>query len=196
TVVDRMKRSGAIVLGKLNMDEFGMGSSTEYSAYGATHNPWNLDCVPGGSSGGSGAAVSSCECSVALGSDTGGSIRCPASFCSVLGLKPTYGIVSRFGLVSYANSLEQIGPVARSVEDLVLIMNVIAGKDEKDDTSLQSPHHVSLQINQDSKVKSIAIVRELMEGSDPEVSKTIYKVAEKFQEVGVEISEVSLKSVS
>jgi aspartyl-tRNA(Asn)/glutamyl-tRNA(Gln) amidotransferase subunit A len=196
TVVDLMKRSGAIVLGKLNMDEFGMGSSTEYSAYGATHNPWNLDCVPGGSSGGSGAAVSSCECSVALGSDTGGSIRCPASFCSVLGLKPTYGLVSRFGLVSYANSLEQIGPVARSVEDLVLIMNVIAGKDEKDDTSLQSPHHVPLQINQDSKVKSIAIVRELMEGSDPEVSKTIYKVAEKFQELGVEISEVSLKSVS
>lgn len=195
TVVERLKKQGAIIIGKLNMDEFGMGSSTEYSRYGATHNPWNTDYVPGGSSGGSGAAVSSCECSASLGSDTGGSIRCPASFCSVVGLKPTYGHVSRFGLVSYANSLEQIGPICRTVEDVVLIMNTIAGNDPKDCTSLSSPETL-LQINPNAKVKSIALVRDLIEGSDPLVSKTVYNALDKFQDLGIKIDEISLKSVS
>ncbi len=196
TVVERLKKNGAIVIGKLNMDEFGMGSSTEYSMYGATHNPWNTDYVPGGSSGGSGAAVSSCECCASLGSDTGGSIRCPASFCSVVGLKPTYGRVSRFGLVSYANSLEQIGPICRTVEDVVLIMNTIAGKDQRDDTSLLAPDIPSLQINPNARITSIAIVKDLMEGSDPAVSKTIYDALDKFQDIGIKISEISLKSVN
>jgi aspartyl-tRNA(Asn)/glutamyl-tRNA(Gln) amidotransferase subunit A len=196
TVVERLKKNGAIVIGKLNMDEFGMGSSTEYSMYGATHNPWNTDYVPGGSSGGSGAAVSSCECCASLGSDTGGSIRCPASFCSVVGLKPTYGRVSRFGLVSYANSLEQIGPICRTVEDVVLIMNTIGGKDQRDDTSLLAPDIPPLQINPNARVTSIAIVKDLMEGSDPAVSKTIYDALDKFQDIGTKISEISLKSVN
>jgi aspartyl-tRNA(Asn)/glutamyl-tRNA(Gln) amidotransferase subunit A len=194
TVVERLKKQGAIIIGKLNMDEFGMGSSTEYSRYGATHNPWNTNYVPGGSSGGSGAAVSSCECSASLGSDTGGSIRCPASFCSVVGLKPTYGHVSRFGLVSYANSLEQIGPICRTVEDVVLIMNTIAGNDPKDCTSLSNPD-IPLQINPNARVMSIALVRDLIEGSDPLVSKTVYNALDKFQDLGIKIDEISLKSV-
>src|SRR5512132_1364757 len=138
TVIRNLKQNGAIILGKLNLDEFGMGSTTEYSRYDPTHNPWNLDYVPGGSSGGCGAAVAAGECTVSLGSDTGGSIRCPASFCSVVGLKPTYGRVSRYGLISYANSLEQIGPICRSVKDIVLIMNIISGKDNSDNTSMSS----------------------------------------------------------
>ena len=195
TVVERLIRSGAIVLGKLNMDEFGMGSTTEYSTYGVTHNPWNLDYVPGGSSGGSAAAVSSCECTVSLGSDTGGSIRCPASFCSVIGLKPTYGLVSRFGLISYANSLEQIGPLCRTVEDVVLLMNVIAGKDTHDDTTSATYNFPELKIDPAATVSSIGIVKELIEGSDPVVSKTIYDCIEKFREFGAQIDEVSISSV-
>jgi aspartyl-tRNA(Asn)/glutamyl-tRNA(Gln) amidotransferase subunit A len=195
TVVERLTSSGAIVLGKLNMDEFGMGSTTEYSTYGVTHNPWNLDYVPGGSSGGSAAAVSSCECTVSLGSDTGGSIRCPASFCSVIGLKPTYGLVSRFGLISYANSLEQIGPLCRTVEDVVLLMNVIAGKDTHDDTTSATHNFPELKIDPAATVSSIGIVKELIEGSDPVVSKTIYDRIEKFREFGAQIDEVSISSV-
>jgi len=195
TVVERLISSGAIVLGKLNMDEFGMGSTTEYSTYGVTHNPWNLDYVPGGSSGGSAAAVSSCECTVSLGSDTGGSIRCPASFCSVIGLKPTYGLVSRFGLISYANSLEQIGPLCRTVEDVVLLMNAIAGKDTRDDTTSATYNFPELKIDPGATVSSIGIVKELIEGSDPVVSKTIYGCIDKFREFGAQIDEVSISSV-
>jgi len=197
TVVGRLKNHGAIVIGKLNLDEFGMGSTTEYSRYGPTHNPWNLDYVPGGSSGGSGAAVSSRECTVSLGSDTGGSVRCPASFCSVVGLKPTYGSVSRFGLISYANSLEQIGPICRTVEDVVTVMNAISGHDPNDNTCFLSRSNVPyLHIKQDRGPSSIAIVKELIDGSYPAVSRTIYSALDKFKEFGWECTEISLKSVN
>src|SRR4030095_11334697 len=155
TVTRTLKHNGAIILGKLNLDEFGMGSTTEYSRYGVTHNPWNLDYVPGGSSGVCGAAVAAGECTVSLGSDTGGSIRCPASFCSVIGLKPTYGSGSRFGLISYANTLEQIGPLCRTVEDVVLLMNTIAGKDTLDDTTSSTHYLTALKINPSATVSSI-----------------------------------------
>ena len=197
TVVERLKNHGAIVIGKLNLDEFGMGSTTEYSRYGPTHNPWNLDYVPGGSSGGSGAAVSSRECTVSLGSDTGGSVRCPASFCSVVGLKPTYGSVSRFGLISYANSLEQIGPICRTVADVVTVMNAISGHDPNDNTCFLLRSNVPyLHIKQDRAPSSIAIVKELIDGSDPAVSRTIYSTLDKFKEFGWECTEISLKSVN
>ncbi len=197
TVVERLKNHGAIVIGKLNLDEFGMGSTTEYSRYGPTHNPWNLDYVPGGSSGGSGAAVSSRECTVSLGSDTGGSVRCPASFCSVVGLKPTYGSVSRFGLISYANSLEQIGPICRTVEDVVTVMNAISGHDPNDNTCFLSRSNVPyLHIKQDRAPSSIAIVKELIDGCDPAVSRTIYSALDNFKEFGWECTEISLKSVN
>ncbi len=193
TVVRRMKENGAIIMGKLNLDEFGMGSTTEYSRYAPTHNPWNLDYVPGGSSGGSGAAVASGECTVSLGSDTGGSIRCPASFCSVVGLKPTYGKVSRYGLISYANSLEQIGPICRSVKDIVMLMNVISGKDLNDNTTVPSS---SIAINGKTKKLNVAIIKELIDSCDDSVKKTIYSTTEKFKEIGCECSEISIKNLN
>jgi aspartyl-tRNA(Asn)/glutamyl-tRNA(Gln) amidotransferase subunit A len=192
TVIKNLKVNGAILLGKLNLDEFGMGSTTEYSRYQPTRNPWNLDCVPGGSSGGSGAAVAAGECTIALGSDTGGSIRCPSSFCSVIGLKPTYGKVSRYGLISYANSLEQIGPICRSVRDLVMMLNIISGKDAMDNTSLSStPISIPSRINN----LNVGIVRELVTGCDQEVTKLIYSASEKFKEIGCSCEEVSIKNL-
>src|SRR6476619_7089695 len=197
TVIQRLKQNGAIILGKLNLDEFGMGSTTEYSSYYPTHNPWNLDYVPGGSSGGSGAAVAAGECTVSLGSDTGGSIRCPASFCSVVGLKPTYGRVSRYGLISYANSLEQIGPICSTVEDVVTVMNAISGHDPNDNTCFLLRSNVPyLHIKKDTAPSSIAIVKELIDGCDPAVSRTIYSAPDKFKEFGWKCTEISLKSVN
>lgn len=192
TVIRNLKQNGAIILGKLNLDEFGMGSTTEYSRYHPTHNPWNLDYVPGGSSGGCGAAVAAGECTVSLGSDTGGSIRCPASFCSVVGLKPTYGRVSRYGLISYANSLEQIGPICRSVKDIVLIMNIISGKDNSDNTSMSSS---PITINNKLDKFDIAIVKELINGGDHEVTGTVYSASDKFKEIGCTCDEISIKNL-
>ncbi|HEY7696147.1 MAG TPA: Asp-tRNA(Asn)/Glu-tRNA(Gln) amidotransferase subunit GatA [Nitrososphaeraceae archaeon] len=192
TVIKSLKESGAILLGKLNLDEFGMGSTTEYSRYQPTRNPWNLDCVPGGSSGGSGAAVAAGECTIALGSDTGGSIRCPSSFCSVIGLKPTYGRVSRYGLISYANSLEQIGPICRSVRDLVIMLNIISGKDTFDNTSMPSnPISIPKRLNK----LNVGIIKELITGSDQEVTKSVYFASEKFKEIGCPCEEVSIKNL-
>jgi aspartyl-tRNA(Asn)/glutamyl-tRNA(Gln) amidotransferase subunit A len=193
TVVRNLKQNGAIILGKLNLDEFGMGSTTEYSRYYPTHNPWNLDYVPGGSSGGCGAAIATGECTVSLGSDTGGSIRCPASFCSVVGLKPTYGRVSRYGLISYANSLEQIGPICRSVKDIVLTMNLISGKDNNDNTSMSSS---PITINNKLDKFDIAIIKELINGSDHEVTSTVYSTSEKFKEIGCMCDEISIKNLN
>ncbi|HEU4468109.1 MAG TPA: Asp-tRNA(Asn)/Glu-tRNA(Gln) amidotransferase subunit GatA, partial [Nitrososphaeraceae archaeon] len=192
TVIRNLKENGAILLGKLNLDEFGMGSTTEYSRYHPTHNPWNLDYVPGGSSGGSGAAVAAGECTVALGSDTGGSIRCPSSFCSVVGLKPTYGRVSRSGLISYANSLEQIGPICRSVKDLVMMLNIISGKDAMDNTSMPSS---PITIPNKSNKLNVAVIKELITDSDQEVAKSVYSASEKFQEIGCSCEEVSIKNL-
>ena len=192
TVIRNLKENGAILLGKLNLDEFGMGSTTEYSRYHPTHNPWNLDYVPGGSSGGSGAAVAAGECTVALGSDTGGSIRCPSSFCSVVGLKPTYGRVSRSGLISYANSLEQIGPICRSVKDLVMMLNIISGKDAMDNTSMSSS---PITVPDKSNKLNVAVIKELITGSDQEVAKSVYSASEKFQEIGCSCEEVSIKNL-
>lgn len=192
TVIRNLKENGAILLGKLNLDEFGMGSTTEYSRYHPTHNPWNLDYVPGGSSGGSGAAVAAGECTVALGSDTGGSIRCPSSFCSVVGLKPTYGRVSRSGLISYANSLEQIGPICRSVKDLVMMLNIISGKDAMDSTSMPSS---PVTVPNKSNKLNVAVIKELITDSDQEVAKSVYSASEKFQEIGWSCEEVSIKNL-
>jgi aspartyl-tRNA(Asn)/glutamyl-tRNA(Gln) amidotransferase subunit A len=192
TVIKNLKENGAILLGKMNLDEFGMGSTTEYSRYQLTRNPWNLDCVPGGSSGGSGAAVAAGECTVALGSDTGGSIRCPSSFCSVVGLKPTYGRVSRYGLISYANSLEQIGPICRSVRDLVMMINIISGKDAMDNTSMPS---TPISIPNGLNKLNVAMISELITGSDQEVAKSIYSASEKFREIGCSCEEVSIKNL-
>ncbi len=196
TVTQKLAEAGAVMMGKTNMDEFAMGSSTETSAYQLTANPWDLERVPGGSSGGSAAAVASGECPIALGSDTGGSIRQPASFCGVVGLKPTYGLVSRFGLVAYASSLDQIGPFGRTVEDTAILLQAIAGYDPKDATSLniKVPDYVHA-IRPNLKPKGqlrIGIIQETLgQGIDPEVASTVTKAIEVFQDLGAEIQVVS-----
>src|SRR5918996_5467770 len=194
TVVRRLKDDDAIIIGKLNLDEFAMGSSTEFSSFGPTRNPWNIDYVAGGSSGGSAASVAASECPVSLGSDTGGSIRCPASFCSVVGLKPTYGHVSRFGLIPYANSLEQIGPIGKTVSDVVMIMKTIAGADDNDQTVQVTYRTPDYTLSSNEKMR-IGLVRELTEGAEPEISKQIYSAMDLFTNLDCKCEEVSMDYV-
>ena len=194
TVVDRLEREGAVILGKTSMDEFAMGSTSETCAFKIPENPWKRGYVAGGSSGGSAASVAARECLASLGSDTGGSIRQPASLCGVVGMKPTYGRVSRYGLVAYASSLDQIGPFSRDVRDCALMMNVIAGYDEKDSTSVQKekPDYTKSLISGMKGIK-IGLPKEYFgEGLDPEVEAVIRNGAALLQEAGAEIVDVSL----
>lgn len=193
TVTQKLIEAGAIMVGKTNLDEFAMGGSTETSAYAKTANPWDTSRVPGGSSGGSAAAVASGECPIALGSDTGGSIRQPASFCGIVGLKPTYGLVSRYGLVAFASSLDQIGPFARSTEDAAILLNAIAGYDPKDSTSLkvEIPDYTQF-LKSDLKGKRVGIIKETFgEGLDPEVEKAVMSAIDQLKSLGAEVKEIS-----
>lgn len=194
TVIAKLKKSGAVILGNTNMDEFAFGSSTENSCYGPSHNPWNPDYVPGGSSGGSAAAVAGHETIWALGSDTGGSIRQPASFCGVVGVKPTYGRVSRYGLIAFASSLDQIGPITKDVADAALLLKIIAGYDEKDSTSVDLPVPDYLKsLTGDVRGIKIGIPKEFfVEGMDPEVKKAIFEAIDVLKQAGAKFSEVSL----
>ena len=194
TVTQKLKDAGTVVVGKTNLDEFAMGSSTENSSYQTTANPWDLERVPGGSSGGSAAAVAAGECVVALGSDTGGSIRQPASFCGVVGLKPTYGLVSRFGLVAYASSLDQIGPFSRTVEDSAILLKAIAGHDPHDSTSLKVdiPDYTQYLQPELKKGLKVGIITETFgSGLDPVVAETVQKAIAKLAELGAEVQEIS-----
>ncbi|MGB3612924.1 MAG: Asp-tRNA(Asn)/Glu-tRNA(Gln) amidotransferase subunit GatA [Elainellaceae cyanobacterium] len=194
TVTTRLAASGAIMVGKTNLDEFAMGSSTENSAFQVTANPWDLERVPGGSSGGSAAAVAAQECTIALGSDTGGSIRQPASFCGVVGMKPTYGLVSRYGLVAFASSLDQIGPFARSVEDAALLLEAIAGYDPKDSTSLKVdiPNYAAQLQPEIAPGTRVGVIKETMgEGLDPEVEQAVNAAVEQLKALGAEVTEIS-----
>ncbi len=194
TAVGRLKAAGAIPWGRLNMDEFAMGSSTEGSAVGITSNPWNTGHVPGGSSGGSAACVAAGEAPLALGTDTGGSIRQPAAFCGVVGMKPTYGLVSRYGLVAFASSLDQIGPLAHSVEDAALLLQTVAGHDERDSTSFRAevPDYRE-EMERNRGPWRLGIPREYFgEGLDPEVGKAVRAAIEFYRGEGCEIIDVSL----
>ena len=195
TVVARLREDGAVFLGKTNTDEFAMGSSTENSAYGPTHNPWgDLDRVPGGSSGGSAAAVAAQEAMGALGSDTGGSIRQPAGFCGVVGMKPTYGRVSRYGLIAFASSLDQIGPFARTVEDAAIILCTIAGHDPLDSTSLDVPvPDYRAALTSDLKGLRLGVPAEyFVEGMQPEVEAAVRAAIEEMERLGAIIVPISL----
>jgi aspartyl-tRNA(Asn)/glutamyl-tRNA(Gln) amidotransferase subunit A len=193
TVTQKLADAGAVMVGKTNLDEFAMGSSTENSAYQVTANPWDVSRVPGGSSGGSAAAVAAEECTVAIGSDTGGSIRLPASFCGVVGMKPTYGLVSRFGLVAFASSLDQIGPFGRTVEDAAILLGAIAGYDPQDSTSLnvEIPDYTQ-SLKPDLKSMRIGVIKETFgEGLDSEVEQAVTKAIEQLKSLGAEIQEIS-----
>ncbi|MDO8435786.1 MAG: Asp-tRNA(Asn)/Glu-tRNA(Gln) amidotransferase subunit GatA, partial [bacterium] len=212
TVIKKLKKLGAVILGKTNLDEFAMGSSTENSAFFPTRNPYDLSRVPGGSSGGSAAAVAADMAIFALGSDTGGSIRLPASFCGIVGLKPTYGTVSRYGLMAYASSLDQIGPMAKTIEDCQLVFDAIKGKDQMDSTSVESKYEVqSVKKRSDIQIPErsegwrrrnllrtfrhfvIGIPKEyFIKGIDPDVEKVIKNAIKKYEEMGAKIEEVSL----
>lgn len=194
TVVEKLNNENIIDLGKLNMDEFAMGGSTEYSYFKKTANPWNLNKVPGGSSGGSAAAVAANMVPWALGSDTGGSIRQPSSFCGVVGLKPTYGLVSRYGLVAFASSLDQIGPITKDVEDAAILLNIIAGHDEKDTTSSNiEKKDYTANLKNDIKGKKIGVPKEFFgEGINEEVKETLKQAIEIYKNLGAEIEEFSL----
>lgn len=194
TVVDRLRALGAVILGKTNTDEFAMGSSTENSAYGVTHNPWNLDRVPGGSSGGSAAAVAADLCLGAFGSDTGGSVRQPASLCGVVGIKPSYGRVSRYGLIAFASSLDQIGPFAKDVMDAALLLGVIAGHDPLDSTSMPNPvPDYSAHFRLDLTGVKVGVPKEyFIDGLQAEVEKSVRTAIDVLRSLGAEMREVSL----
>lgn len=197
TITQKLLDNCVPILGKANLDEFAMGSSNENSAFKKVHNPWNLNKVPGGSSGGSAASVAACEVTLSLGSDTGGSIRLPASFCGIVGMKPTYGRVSRYGLIAFASSLDQIGPFARTVEDAANLLEVISGHDPKDSTSLNIPvEHYAASLNNDIKGKKIGVIKELMaEGLSEDVSKALQKAIDDYKAMGCEVVEISLPSL-
>lgn len=194
TIVNKLQAAGSILLGKVNLDEFAMGSSTENSSFFTTHNPWNLNTVPGGSSGGSSASVAAGEGFFSVGSDTGGSIRQPAALCGVVGLKPTYGRVSRYGLVAFASSLDQFGPFTRDVTDCALVMNAIAGYDEHDSTSINAavPDYTKALIP-DVKGMKLALPKEyFVDGIEPGVEKAVRDAVAKLEELGAEVAEVSM----
>ncbi|NJP10077.1 MAG: Asp-tRNA(Asn)/Glu-tRNA(Gln) amidotransferase subunit GatA [Leptolyngbyaceae cyanobacterium RU_5_1] len=193
TVTQKLIDAGAVMVGKTNLDEFAMGGSTETSAFQLTANPWDTSRVPGGSSGGSAAAVAAGECPIAIGSDTGGSIRQPASFCGIVGMKPTYGLVSRYGLVAFASSLDQIGPFARSVEDAAILLGAIAGHDPMDSTSLkvEIPDYTQFLIP-DLKGKKVGVIQETFgEGLDPDVEKSVRQAIQQLEDLGAEIHDIS-----
>ena len=195
TVIAKLREQGYVLLGKTNLDEFAMGSSTENSAFGPSRNPWDLHRVPGGSSGGSAAAVAADECVAALGSDTGGSIRQPAAFCGVVGLKPTYGRVSRYGLVAFASSLDQIGPITKDVRDAACVLGVIAGHDPLDSTSadVSVPDYVKALAKRDLKKLRVGVPREFFaEGLDPEVDQAVKAAIKELKALGGEIRDIQL----
>ena len=200
TVVNRLQTAGATINGKTNMDEFGMGTTTETSAFGATDNPAAPGYVPGGSSGGSAAAVAAGEADLALGTDTGGSVRCPAAFCAVVGIKPTYGLVSRYGLIAYANSLEQVGPLAPTVEEAAELLEVIAGPDERDGTTRDARDHGSDYeyadaADGDVEGLEIGVPTELLDGADDRVVEQFWVAIEDLEAQGASYHEVSLPSL-
>jgi aspartyl-tRNA(Asn)/glutamyl-tRNA(Gln) amidotransferase subunit A len=196
TVIDKLKQAQAIIVGKTNMDEFAMGSSTENSCYGPTLNPWSSEHVAGGSSGGSAAAIAAGMAPAALGSDTGGSIRQPAAFCGITGLKPTYGSVSRYGLIAYGSSLDQIGPMARSADECALLMNVIAGHDERDSTSVKHNHEDYLaNLSQSIKGMRVGVCREhFEEGLDCEIAQAVRQCIDQLVQLGASVVEISMPS--
>lgn len=197
TVISKLKQQDAIFIGKVNMDEFAMGLTTEFSAYGPSKNPWNPEYVPGGSSGGSAVSVSAFECVASLGSDTGGSVRNPASFCSVVGYKPTYGLISRYGLISYANSIEQIGPLTRTVEDTAFMLNMVSGLDSNDNTTIDNKNEDYLSgIDSGIEGKKIGIITEMIgDGIDPAVLSATKDAISKLEGLGAICEEVSLDMV-
>lgn len=194
TVIERLRAAGAVIFGRLNMDEFAMGSSTENSAFGPTRNPWDTNRIPGGSSGGSAVAVAADQCLAALGSDTGGSIRQPAALCGVVGLKPTYGRVSRYGLVAYASSLDQIGPMAKTVQDAAILLRAISGKDPLDSTSVAEPvPDYASSLGRDLKGTRLGLPKEYLGGGmDPEVSRAVHTAVRQLESLGAEVREISL----
>ncbi len=194
TIMNKIDAENMIVLGKLNLDEFAMGASTEYSYFGTTKNPWNLNTVPGGSSGGSAAAVAADMIPWSIGSDTGGSVRQPASLCGVVGLKPTYGLVSRYGLVAFASSLDQIGPITKDVEDSAMLLNIIAGYDEKDSTSVEVPNKdYTKNLRDGVKGLKIGVPKEFFgDGINKEVKESIQKTIEIYKQMGAEVEECTL----
>lgn len=194
TAVSRLASEDAVIIGKTNMDEFAMGLTTEFSAFGPSRNPWNDECVPGGSSGGSAVSVSALECVASLGSDTGGSVRNPASFCGTVGYKPTYGLISRYGLISYANSIEQIGPLTRTVSDAAFVMNIVSGRDPADDTTVDAAGGGYLEgIDDGIEGARVGIIKEMAsEGSDPAVLSALSDAASRLEGLGASCGEASL----